>query len=219
MVHNQPYALLVGVLVQRRQVEIGIRRQEIEDEVFVLAVPVFPTDIPPLDEQGVEAVGSGEIDVAAHILGVGGMTAVRRGLGVVGDPFHIGCNILVVGHTEPHRREIVGVAPAVLVGDHLPPNPHVLHGVNPGDILDGARLVEVENQARGEHISGLLTHLHGAPGRVARGLHPPLVARSVRREPGTEDKGFVIEVKVHRRIIQHGGLVNVHVQSVSGFHL
>ena len=219
MVHNEPDTLFVGILVQRRQVEIGIWRQEVEDEILVFAVPVFPTDIPPLDEQGIETVGSGKIDVAAHILGVGGMATVGRGLGVVGDTLHLGCNILVVGHAKPHRREIVGVAPAVLVGDHLPPNAHILHGVNPGDILDSARLVKVENQARGEHVGGLLAHLHGAPRRMARRLQTTLVIRGVRREPSTEDKVLVVEVQVHRRVIQHRRLVDVHIESVGRFHL
>ena len=42
--------------------------------------------------------------------------------------------------------EIVGVVPGALATDHLPPNTHILHGVNPADILEGAGVVEVQYQ-------------------------------------------------------------------------
>ena len=64
MMHNQSDTLLVGILVQCGQVEIGIGREEVEDVILVLAVPILPTDVPSLDEQGIETVGSREVDVA-----------------------------------------------------------------------------------------------------------------------------------------------------------
>ena len=67
MVHNKSYAFPVGVFVQCGQVEVGIGREEVKDEVLLLAVPVLPTDVPALDEEGVEAVFGGEVDVAAHV--------------------------------------------------------------------------------------------------------------------------------------------------------
>ena len=125
---------MVGIFVERGQVEVGIRREEVENTFLLLAVPVFPADVPAFDEEGIKAVLGGKVDVAAHIVVVGGMTAVGRGLGVI-SPTHL------------NRREVVGVGPAVFVRNHLPPNAHVFHGMNPRHILDGTRLVEVEDKA------------------------------------------------------------------------
>ena len=80
VVHDETNAFFVGVLVQCRQVEIGIGGEEVEDKVFLLAVPVFPADVPALDEKRVEAVLGGEVDVAAHVGVVGTVGAVGFGM-------------------------------------------------------------------------------------------------------------------------------------------
>ena len=96
MVHDEANSLFVGIFVECRQVEVRIRRKEVENEVFLLAIPVFPTFVPTLDEQAIEAVFRGEVDVSAHVRVVGTMIAVRFRFGVV-------------GHSELHRRIVVGV--------------------------------------------------------------------------------------------------------------
>ena len=134
MVHNQSDALLVGVAVQCGQVEVGIGSEEVENIVFLLAVPVLPADVPTLDEQCVEAVGGGKVDIAAYVLVVGGVAAVRGGM-------------LIIGDAQLDGGEIIGVTPAALVGNHFPPYAHILHGVDPRHIFQHARVVEVEDEA------------------------------------------------------------------------
>ena len=55
VVHDEADAFLVGIAVQGGQVEIGVGGEEVEDEVFLFAVPVFPADVPAFDEECVEA--------------------------------------------------------------------------------------------------------------------------------------------------------------------
>ena len=181
VVHDEADALFVGVFVQCGQVEIGIRCKEVEDELLLFTVPVFPTDIPALDEQSIETIGSGKVDITAHIGIVGTVGAVRSGVNVV-------------GLTELHRREVVGVAPSALAGNHLPPHTHVLHGVDPGDILQSAWFVEVENEAGSEYIGGLLAHHDGAPRGMARGLDTAFVASSIRTQPRTEGVFWLLAI-------------------------
>ena len=77
MVHDEADALLVGIGVEGRQVKVGVGGDEVKDEVLLLAVPVFPSFVPALDEESVKAVFGGKVDVAAHVLVVGTVLAVR----------------------------------------------------------------------------------------------------------------------------------------------
>ena len=204
--HDESDALFVGVFVQCGQVEIGIRREEVKHELFLLSVPVFPTDVPAFDEQTVETVGGGEVDVAAHI-------------GVVRAVCAVGLGVFIVGLAKLYRREVVGVTPGALAGDHLPPHAHVFHRVNPRHILQSAWIVEVKDEARSQYIGGLLADHDGSPRSGARCLDAAFVAGGIGTQPCTERHRGVVEVKVHGREIEGGRLVDVDVEPVIGFHL
>ncbi len=47
VVHHQPHALPVRVVVQRLDVEVGIGGYEVEDIVLRVSEPVLPADVPP----------------------------------------------------------------------------------------------------------------------------------------------------------------------------
>ena len=187
MMHDEADALLVGVAVQCRQVEVGVGGQEVEDEILLLAVPVLPAYVPTLDKEGVESVLGGEVDIAAHIGVVGAMGAVRLGVDKV-------------GLAQLHRGEVVGVAPSALARNHLPPNAHILHWVNPRDILQRTGVIQVEDKARPQCVGGLIAHHHRAPRRVAGGLHTALVARCIGAEPSAEGERF-LQIEVHGGIV------------------
>ena len=85
MVHDDSDALFVSIFVEGSDIEVGVGRDEIEHKVLLLAIPVFPTFIPTLDEDGIEAVLRSEVDVTAHVLVVGAMLTVGLGVGIVGD--------------------------------------------------------------------------------------------------------------------------------------
>ena len=229
--HNEPDALFVGVFVQCGQVKVRVGGEEVKHELFLLSVPVFPTDVPAFDEQTVETVGGGKVDVAAH---VGVVRAVRA----------VGLGVFIVGLAEFYRWEVVGVAPSAFAGDHLPPHAHVLHWVNPAYILQSARLVEVEDETRGQHIGGTFADHHGSPRSGARCLDAAFVAGGVGTQPCTERISFwllaisywllvrkyghrvprvdgqvIQEFKMHRGVVERGSLVDVDVEPVVGFHL
>ena len=67
VVHNHLNAFSGSVSMNAFDVKIRIRRHEIENGVFFVAKPVFPTFVPALYEDGVEAVFGCEINVALHV--------------------------------------------------------------------------------------------------------------------------------------------------------
>ena len=206
VVHNHLHALGGGIAVDFFDVEVGIGGDEVEHVVLLVAEPVLPAYVPSLDEDGIEAMLGGEVDVALHVLGVGGVGAVGLGVGVV-------------GFAELHGGEVVGVAPGALVGDHVPPYADILRGLNPGGVLYLAGLVEVEGDAGGKDVRSLVADDDGAPGADAGSLKVALVAACVGGEPALEGHGLLVVVEVHGGIVDAGGLVEVDVESVIAFHL
>ena len=85
MMHEEFHALGMSILVKCLDVEIRIRGHEIEDVILVAVRPVFPADIPALDQHLVKAMLGSEVDVAAHIGIVRRMLAVRFGRGIIGN--------------------------------------------------------------------------------------------------------------------------------------
>ena len=98
--------------------------------------PVFPADIPPFDEDSIEAVLGSEVDVLLDVLGVGSVLAVRLHLGVV-------------GLADLHIGKVIGVCPGALARDHLPPDSYILNRLDPVGGLVGAGLIEVIGKLRG----------------------------------------------------------------------
>ena len=111
-------ALGMSILVQRLDVEIRIRGHEIENVILVAVRPVFPADIPALDQNLIKAMFGSEVDAAAHIGIVRRMLAVRFRLGII-------------GNAEMYGREVIGICPSALSGNHLPPYTDIFHRMNP----------------------------------------------------------------------------------------
>ncbi len=208
VVHHELHALAVGVLVERLDVEVGIRGKEVEHIVFHVSRPVFPSFVPSLDEHLREAIGGGEVDIPAHLLIGCPMLAVGLRLGIVGD-------------AELHRRIIIGVSPRLAAYYHLPPHAAILRRVNPRRVFYLARLVEIVNQVVGlaEHVARVVADGHRAPWRVARSLHVSLVACGIWCEPALEDHVLVVEVEVHRGVVDASCLVYVDVEPILCLHL
>ena len=206
VVHHELDALAVGIVVEGLQVEVGVGRDKVKHIVLAVAKPVFPALVPALDEELVEAVGSGKVDVAAHV-------------GIVGAVGVVGLELAVVGDAQFHAVHGIGIGPCALAGDHLPPHAHVFHGVYPAGVFNLARLVQVQYQARGQDVAGVVGNLYRAPGRVAGRLHVALLALGVGGEPRLKYHVLVVEVQAHARVVEQGGLVQVDVESVVGLHL
>ena len=76
-----------------------------------------------------------------------------------------------------------------------------------------------ENEARTQHVGGLLAHLDGAPRGIAGRLQSAHIACGVGREVHLERECVLVEVEVHGGEVEHGGLVDVDVEAVVGLHL
>ena len=179
-------------------IKVGIRGHEVKHIVFLVAKPVFPTDVPALHQDGVKTVTCGKVDIALHVGRVGRVCAV--GLGV--------CKICFA---QFHRAEIVGIAPRAFVGNHVPPNADIFRRLDPRSILDFAGFVEVERQSRGQDVGGFVAHHHCAPGRHTGCLQIAFVAACVGSEPRVEGHGLVVVVEVHARVVYARGLVYINV--------
>ena len=77
MVHHELDALLMSILVECVDIEVRIWSHEVEDIVLVAVCPVFPSFVPSLHENLVKAVLCSEVDIAANLLVVCRVTAVR----------------------------------------------------------------------------------------------------------------------------------------------
>ena len=133
MVHQQLYAFGMSVVVQHLDVEVRIRRLEIKDITLPHVSPVLPTYVPSLHKHLIETVLGGKVNIPLHLLVVGSMTAV-------------GLHFLPVDVIELDTGELIGIVPRTLADNHLPPHATVLRGVNPADIIEGTRLVKVQNE-------------------------------------------------------------------------
>ncbi len=206
VVHDHLHALPAGVAADLLDVEIGIGREEIEDVVFHVAEPVLPADVPALDQHGVESVFGREVDVALDVGRGSSVPAVRADFREV------------VG-VEMGATQLVGVGPRTLARNHLPPDAHILAGLDPRGVLDLAGLVEIERQTRSQDVAGVVRHDHRTPGRRAGALHVGLVAVGIGREVRGEDHAAVVEHEVHGRIVDQGRLVEIDVESVVALEL
>ena len=118
VVHHQFDTLGVCILVEILDIEVGIRSDEVKDIALPHICPVFPSDVPTLNQYLVETVGCGEVDILLH---VGGVCTVAS----------VGSKFGVVGLTELYRRQTAGIFPCALTYNHLPPYTAVFCGVNP----------------------------------------------------------------------------------------
>ena len=96
--HHQLHTLGVSIVVESLDIEVRIRCDEIEDIVLPVVGPVFPTNVPALNEHLGQAVGGGEVDVLAH-------------LGVVGAVAAVGLSLAPVYAVELDGGILIGVVP------------------------------------------------------------------------------------------------------------
>ena len=206
MMHNELHSLGMRILIECLDVEIRIWSQEIEYLFLHIATPVFPTDVPSFYQDCIETMGCSKVDVTAHIGIVGRMLA--RWLGMY-----------IVGSIQLHGRIIMGISPLTLTGNHLPPYTYVLHRMNPGGILDLARLIEIENQVGRQHLAGIICNDHSTPRALERSLHVSLHTLCIRGKPRGKSHGLVIQVQMHGWIIYQGSLMQIDVDTIISLQL
>ena len=118
VVHDHLHALGFGILMDAFHVKIRIGGYEIIDEILLITEPVFPSDIPSLDKDAIEAVFGSKINISLDVLSGRAMPTVGFGFGIIRD-------------ADMDRGEIPCVAPITHACDHLPPYAYILHGLDP----------------------------------------------------------------------------------------
>ena len=118
MVHHQFYALGVGIVVEHLDVEVGVGCHEVKHVQLGVAEPVFPALVPSFHQHLVQPIGGSKVYIALHLLIVGAVGAV-------------GLALLVVGLPQMYRGQVIGIGPALLAYDHVPPHTAVLGRMYP----------------------------------------------------------------------------------------
>ena len=125
----------------------------------------------------------------------------------------------VVHRVEIHRSDIPGVGPGSLTAYHFPPHSDVLHRLDPADILNGARFVEIQHKSGFQLLTGIVSDLNRSPRRLRRSLDRAFSSGRVRSQGSLESQRLRVDLQMHAGVIQKRGLVNIHVDSVVRLHL
>ena len=206
MVHHQAHTLGVSIVIEILNVEIRIRSLEIEHIVFAMTKPVFPTNVPALDKHLREAILGSEIDIFLYILCIGRMLTMRLYLGII-------------SLTKFDRRQIECIRPLFATTNHLPPNTNVLNRLDPWSIWIFARLIQIENKARGKHLACIIHYHDGTPWSMAWGLHVSHVALCIWSKLRGKHKILVIQIEMHTRKIHQSSLMDIEINTISCLHL
>ena len=201
VVHNDLHALALSVVTELSDIEVGIRSDEVEDAILAVTEPVFPTDIPAFDQDGIEAVLRSEVDVFLDVLRIGSVLTIRAYL-------------RVVRLTDLHIRKVIGVGPRALTRDHFPPDPYIFNRLDPVGRLIGARLIEVVGELGGKDIARITADDSRTPRRVEGGFDVSTVALCIGGQLDTEGHRLVIQIKVDRREVDECSFVEVDVYAL-----
>src|SRR5690606_33078586 len=106
-------------------------------------------------------------------------------------------------------------APGLLLQVQRPPHAHVLGRLEPADVADGVGLVEVEDQAGLDQVTGTLADLDRAPRGGERGGAVHRAALAGRGQRGAQHVA-VATGQVHAGVVDQRRLVDGDVQPVAG---
>ena len=113
------------------------------------------------------------------------------------------------------RRAVIGTfRPAPLAGNHAPPDADILLRLEPADIAELVRLVEIEFEVAFHQRGGIVAHADGAPGRVERRIADNLGPAARARRQRRAEKVPVLPLQPVSGIIDQRGLVQRQVRSV-----
>ena len=105
------------------------------------------------------------------------------------------------------RRAVVGAAvPRPLPDVHRPPDADVLARLDPRDVAEGVRLVEVEDDVVRDEVAGRVADEDGSPRRAVRRLGVDADAGGPRREVGLKRRR-ADAAELHRGVVHERGLV------------
>ena len=206
MMHDEFHPFRSRVVPKSGQVEIRIWSHEVENPLFHVAEPVFPSDVPSFHQHAVETVLGREIYVFPYIFSGGPMPAVRL-------------HLRQVVSVDMHAAEVVGVGPRAFARNHFPPDSDILVRTDPRSVVYLARLVEVQSDSGSQDIPRIVGHDDSPPRRSARRLHIGHVPVRVRRQMGFEHQLLVVKLEMHGRVVHQSGLMQVYIDAVICLHL
>ena len=114
------------------------------------------------------------------------------------------------GRPVPRSRR-----PRFLVQVQRPPHPHVLVRLEPADIAEPVRLVEVEDQAGLDQVGRALADLDRPPRRLERRRPHDRRWPATRRQRGMQHLPLALR-QVHAGVVDQRRLVQGHVQAIVG---
>ena len=134
MVHHQFYTFGMGVIIEIFEVEIRIGGHKIKNIVLLVSEPILPSYVPAFHKHFAETVFSRKVNIIFDMRRSSTMAPVRL-------------HRIVVGHTEFHAGNSIGVTPGTLSCNHFPPDSYIFCRMNPTGIFNLRRLVEVKRHA------------------------------------------------------------------------
>ena len=187
MMHNHFHSLRFGVLLYFFYIEIGIRCDKIEYIVFRLTYPIFPPDVPTFHQHSVKSMFCGKIDIFFYMLGISGMTSIRR-------------QTRIIDQIEFHMRQI-GISPSTFPGYHFPPYTYIFRRFYPTRIFIDTRFIQIKGHFGCKNITRIVTNNNRAPRRFRRSLHISLIPQCIGCKVRLEYHIFVVQIERHTRII------------------
>ena len=118
VVHNHFHTLRGSIFMNCLDIKIRVRRDKVKHIVLFMSEPIFPTNVPTLNKYRVKTIFCSKVNVALHIFGISRVCTVRLGM-------------CIVGFAQFYGREVIGVSPSSLVGNHVPPNANILGRLYP----------------------------------------------------------------------------------------
>ena len=206
VMHDELHILAFRIIAEPFDVKIGIRRNEIENIVFLMTEPVFPTFIPTFHQNGVKTILGCKVDISLHIFSVGRVFTIAR-------------QFRIIGFTQLHTRNGISISPLATTGNHVPPYTNIFHGMNPRSIFNFGRFVEIQGDAARKNIGSLTSHNHGAPRRHGWCLEITFIATCIGSEMTHEGVVIFLIGEVHRGIISTSSLMNIEIKAIVSAHL
>ena len=206
MMHHQFHTLTFSVSVQHLYIKVRIWSYKIKYIIFRMTEPVFPSFVPTFYQHLIKSIFSCKVYITFYVFIGSTMTSVRFSFGIV-------------RFTQFYRRQIIGISPSALSGNHFPPYAYIFHRLNPGNIFISTRLIQIQRQFGIQNITGVITYDNRTPRRLTGSLQVSFISFCIRGKPGFEYKILIIQIKMHTGVIHQSSLMQVNIKTVSCFHL
>ena len=167
MMHHQFHTFALSIFVQHLYIKVRIRSYKIKHIIFGVTEPIFPSFVPTFYQYLIKSIFSSKVYITFYVLIGSTMTSVRF-------------SFSIIRFTQFYGRQIIGISPSALTGNHLPPHTYIFHRLNPGNIFVGTRLIQIQRQLRIQDITSIITYDNRTPWRFAGSLQISFIPFCIR---------------------------------------